>query len=58
MPEVVSIDEKGYLMVSEVNSWKLIKAIQELKTENNALRTETQGLKARIEALESKLNSR
>ncbi|OQX00625.1 hypothetical protein BWK69_01080 [Candidatus Parcubacteria bacterium A4] len=46
MPELVKIGEDGYLMVSEINSWKLIKAIQELKTENDVLRT-------RIEKLES-----
>lgn len=47
-PELVTVGEDGYLMVDEVNSWKLIKAIQELKQENEAL-------KDRIELLEKAL---
>jgi hypothetical protein len=31
MPQVVSEDDQGYLMVTEPNVWKLVKAIQELK---------------------------
>jgi len=38
MPELVSEGEDGYLMVSEVNHWKLVKAVQELKAENDALK--------------------
>jgi len=44
-PDLVHIDYDGYYMVNEISSWKLIKAIQELKEENEAL-------KLRIEALE------
>ncbi len=47
-PELVTVGEDGYLMVDEVNSWKLIKAIQELKQEN-------ENLKDRIELLEKAL---
>jgi len=45
MPDIVSEGEDGYLMVSQINHWKLVKAIQELKTEND-------DLQARLEALE------
>mgnify|MGYP000589583435 CR=1 FL=1 len=34
MPELVVDGEDGYLKVKTVNSWKLVKAIQELKEEN------------------------
>jgi len=37
-PDLVHIDYDGYYMVKEISSWKLIKAIQELKEENDALK--------------------
>ena len=48
MPELVSVGEDGYLTVLQVNNWKLIKAIQELKAENDSL-------KSRIETLETRI---
>lgn len=45
-PELVTKGDDGYLSVSEPNPWMFVKAIQELKAENDAL-------KARIEILEA-----
>ena len=45
MPGIVREGSDGYLMVSEKNHWKLVKAIQELKMEND-------DLQARLDALE------
>ena len=44
MPELVSIGDDGYLMVSEINPWILLKAIQELKSENDGLREHLEAL--------------
>ena len=44
MPGLVSEGDAGYLMVSEINHWKLVKAIQELKMENDDLRARLDGL--------------
>ncbi len=46
-PELVHMDNDGYYMVDGMNAWKLVKAIQELKAENDAL-------KERVELLEKK----
>jgi len=37
-PELVHKDNDGYYMVDGINTWKLVKAIQELKAENDALK--------------------
>ena len=46
--DLVSSGPDGFYLVKEISSWKLLKGIQELKAENEAL-------KARLEALEAKL---
>ena len=45
-PELVRTGDDGYYQVSELSQWTLVKALQELKAENEAL-------KARIERLEN-----
>ena len=52
MPGLVREGDDGYLMVSQLNHWKLIGAIQELKAENTALQLQNRELDARIMALE------
>ncbi len=37
-PEMVSLGEDGYYKVKEVNKWKLVRAIQELKGENDLMK--------------------
>jgi hypothetical protein len=37
-PEMVHIDANGYYTVDEPNPWKVIRAVQQLKAENHALR--------------------
>ena len=39
-PEMVSEGPEGYLMVSQPNTWELVKAIQELQTEFESLKRE------------------
>jgi hypothetical protein len=48
MPELVSKDENGYLMVSELSSWQLIKALQEQQQQIQKLQQENQQLKALV----------
>jgi len=40
MPELVKVRDDGYLGVSEINSWKLIKAIQEQQKQIDELKAE------------------
>ncbi|MBI2172992.1 MAG: tail fiber domain-containing protein, partial [Candidatus Aenigmarchaeota archaeon] len=47
-PELVRQGDDGYYQVSELSQWALVKAVQELKEEND-------GLKRRISALETKM---
>jgi hypothetical protein len=47
-PELVSTGSSGYLMVSEISSWQLVKAIQELKTENDGLKSEIKNLQDQV----------
>ncbi|MBU5690318.1 MAG: tail fiber domain-containing protein, partial [Candidatus Aenigmatarchaeota archaeon] len=44
-PELISKDDKGYYLVSEVSSWKLVKAIQEQQQQINELKKENEMLK-------------
>jgi cell division protein FtsB len=48
---LVKEDENGYLMVSEPNTWQLIKAIQELDSLRKEQQKEIENLKAENEYL-------
>ncbi len=53
IPEAVSENEKGYLMVdNDPIIWAMVNAIKELKGENQELRAQNQEMKQRLEALE------
>ncbi|MDA2936248.1 carbohydrate binding domain-containing protein [Patescibacteria group bacterium AH-259-L05] len=59
-PELVTEGDDGYLMVSELNSWMIVKAIQELSSKVEAikeLKAENDNLKQRIESLEQPVDS-
>ena len=56
MPELVREGNDGYLMVSEIKHWKLIKAIQELKAENEALEKKNEGLELAFGETKEELN--
>ena len=51
IPELVKNGSDGYLMVSEVNSWKLVKAIQELKQDNDEKQNQIDEQNKRINEL-------
>jgi hypothetical protein len=57
MPELVKEDENGYLMVSEPNTWQLIKAIQELDSLRKEQQKQIEELKAENEYLKTRLNT-
>ncbi|MFH8080929.1 MAG: tail fiber domain-containing protein, partial [Candidatus Aenigmatarchaeota archaeon] len=48
MPELVSEDENGYLMVKELSSWQLLKAIQEQQQQIEQLKLQVSQLKAMV----------
>jgi hypothetical protein len=50
-PEMVTKDADGTLMVAEPNSWKLVKALQELKAANDNLQQANAELKADLKDL-------
>jgi len=56
MPELVKEDENGYLMVTEPNTWQLIKAIQELDSLRKEQQKQIEELKAENEYLKERLN--
>lgn len=47
-PELVHKREDGYYVVDTVNVWKLVKAIQELKAENDNLKNDFAAIKAKL----------
>jgi hypothetical protein len=47
-PDMVRMGEDGFYTVDEPNPWMLVKAIQELKSDNDELRREVAGLKKKI----------
>jgi hypothetical protein len=56
IPEAVSENEKGYLMVdNDPIIWSMVNAIKELKGENQELKAQNQEMKQRLEALERKM---
>jgi len=56
IPEAVSENEKGYLMVdNDPIIWAMVNAIKELKGENQELKAQNQEMKQRLEALERKM---
>jgi len=56
IPEAVSENEKGYLMVdNDPIIWSMVNAIKELKGENQELKAQNQEMKQRLEALERKV---
>ncbi|MFW9852641.1 MAG: tail fiber domain-containing protein [Candidatus Thorarchaeota archaeon] len=57
MPELVSEGDDGYLMVQQINHWKLVKAIQELQNQIEQLKAENNALDQRIESLELAINA-
>ena len=54
-PEMVSEGEDGYLRVTQVNQWKLIKAIQELADTNDALIAENITLKEGLKQTQTEM---
>lgn len=54
-PELVHMDSNGYYMVDGINSWKLVKAIQEQQSQIEQLKAENNALNSRLTALESKV---
>jgi len=56
IPEAVSENEKGYLMVdNDPIIWAMVNAIKELKGENQDLKAQNQEMQQRLEALERKM---
>jgi len=53
-PELVRQGDDGYYQVSELSQWTLVKAIQELKAENQALKEQNQIILMRLNELEAK----
>jgi len=54
-PEMVKKGNDGYLMVDSYNPWKLIKAMQELKTQNDTLKEEFDDLNSEYTVLVEQL---
>jgi len=56
-PELVNINnEDGYYMVSEINSWKLVNAIKELKNISEQTNSKLNSSEQKIQELENKVN--
>ncbi|MBI2971417.1 MAG: tail fiber domain-containing protein [Candidatus Aenigmarchaeota archaeon] len=54
-PELVRVGDDGYLIVSELPQPVIIKAIQELKAEKDALKKENRAMKSDIEMLKQEV---
>lgn len=58
MPDAIGVRDDGLLRIDSIDSinWASLNAIKELKTENDALKSELNDLKSRVEKLEKLLN--
>jgi hypothetical protein len=52
LPDLIREGPDGFLQVAQVNPWKLVKALQELKAETDAQQQHITALEARLTALE------